>query len=198
MKADTLTAEYLNGSKIIDYSQNRHKWTSSIDLYGASENNLKNIDVKFPLNILTVVCGVSGSGKSTLVKDILYPALKKLRGGYGKKTGSHLKLSGDYEKIEVVEMIDQNPIGRSSRSNPVTYVKAYDDIRALYAEQKLAKMNGMKPSFFSFNVAGGRCETCEGEGQVKIEMQFMADVYLTCDEPLPFEVAAIQIDLEDE
>jgi excinuclease ABC subunit A len=181
-KSDTLTANYMSGSKRIDFSKKRLSWNSSVSILGASENNLQNIDVKFPLHIFTVVCGVSGSGKSTLVKDILYPALKKIKGGYGKKTGKYLRLEGDYDKIEVVEMIDQNPIGRSSRSNPVTYVKAYDDIRALYADQKMAKMNGMKPSSFSFNVAGGRCETCEGEGQVKIEMQFMADVYLKCDE----------------
>jgi excinuclease ABC subunit A len=180
--SDGLTAEYLNGKRCVEYSSKRLAWSSSIDLIGASENNLKNIDVKFPLNIFTVICGVSGSGKSTLVKDILYPALKKMHGAYGKKTGKYTKLEGDYEKLEGIEMIDQNPIGRSSRSNPVTYVKAYDEIRALYADQKMAKMNGMKPSFFSFNVTGGRCETCEGEGQVKIEMQFMADVYLTCDE----------------
>lgn len=181
-KAKTLTADYLSGVRKIDYSDKRLLWNSSVDVIGATENNLKNIDVKFPLHIFTVVCGVSGSGKSTLVKDILYASLKKMKGGYGKKTGKHVRLDGDYEKIEVVEMIDQNPIGRSSRSNPVTYVKAYDDIRALFADQRLAKMNAMKPSFFSFNVAGGRCETCEGEGQVKIEMQFMADVYLKCDE----------------
>lgn len=181
-KASTLTAEYLSGKRSIDFGDNKLSWNSSIQIIGAEENNLKNIDVAFPLNILTVVCGVSGSGKSTLVKDILYPAIKKRLGTYGNKTGKHRELKGDLSKIEIVEMIDQNPIGRSSRSNPVTYVKAYDDIRGLYADQKMAKMNGMKPSFFSFNVAGGRCETCEGEGQVKIEMQFMADVYLLCDE----------------
>lgn len=181
-KTNGLTAEYLSGKRSVEYSSKRLSWSSSVGIIGASENNLKNIDVKFPLNIFTVVCGVSGSGKSTLVKDILYPALKKMHGVYGKKTGQFVKLEGDYNKLEGVEMIDQNPIGRSSRSNPVTYVKAYDEIRALYADQKMAKMNGMKPSFFSFNVAGGRCETCEGEGQVKIEMQFMADVFLTCDE----------------
>lgn len=181
-KASTLTAEYINGNLLVDSDKNKLNWSSSIKLVGASEHNLKDIDVEFPLNIMTVVCGVSGSGKSTLVKDILYPALKKMHGGYGKKTGRFVRIDGDYNKIQAVEMIDQNPIGRSSRSNPVTYVKAYDDIRALYSEQQMAKMNGMKPSFFSFNVAGGRCETCEGEGKVKIEMQFMADVYLTCEE----------------
>lgn len=181
-KADTLTAGYLNGKLKVESDKKKLAWNSSLNIIGANENNLRNIDVQFPLNILTVVCGVSGSGKSTLVKDILYPALKKIKGGYGKKTGKFSRLEGDYHKVDEVEMIDQNPIGRSSRSNPVTYVKAYDDIRSLYADQKLAKMNGMKPSFFSFNVAGGRCETCEGEGQVKIEMQFMADVYLKCDE----------------
>ena len=181
-EASTLTAEYMSGRRQIHSSGNALTWNASIQVLGAAENNLKHIDVTFPLNVLTVVCGVSGSGKSTLVKDILYPALKKRQGSYGNKTGKHKDLQGDIGKIEIVEMIDQNPIGRSSRSNPVTYVKAYDEIRALFAEQKMAKLHGMKPSFFSFNVAGGRCETCEGEGQVKIEMQFMADVYLKCDE----------------
>jgi excinuclease ABC subunit A len=182
LTSSTLTTDYLLGKKNIELPVIRRKWNNFIEVVGAAENNLKEVNVKFPLNAFTVVCGVSGSGKSTLVKDILYPALKKMHGGYGKKTGKFSKIEGQYSQINNVELIDQNPIGRSSRSNPVTYVKAYDDIRALYADQKQAKMGGMKPSFFSFNVTGGRCDTCEGEGQVKIEMQFMADVYLTCEE----------------
>ena len=182
LSANTLTSDYLIGKRNIILPEHRRKWNNFIQVTGANENNLKNIDVRFPLNALSVVCGVSGSGKSTLVKDILYPALKKMHGGYGKKTGKFSKLEGQYSQINNIELIDQNPIGRSTRSNPVTYVKAYDDIRALFADQKMAKMHGMKPSFFSFNVAGGRCDNCEGEGQVKIEMQFMSDVYLTCDE----------------
>jgi len=182
LSASTLTSDYLLGKKNIELPEIRRKWNNFIQVVGANENNLKNIDVKFPLNTFSVVCGVSGSGKSTLVKDILYPALKKMHGGYGKKTGKYSKIAGQFGQINNVELIDQNPIGRSSRSNPVTYVRAYDDIRALFADQKAAKIHGMKPSFFSFNVSGGRCDTCEGEGQVKIEMQFMADVYLTCEE----------------
>lgn len=181
-KTKSLTADYLNGKRQIEIPGVRRKWLDHIELIGAAENNLKNLDVKFPLNALSVVCGVSGSGKSTLVKDILYPVLKKMHGGYGKKAGKYSRIKGNLNKIHSVELIDQNPIGRSSRSNPVTYVKAYDDIRALFAEQKLAKIQGMKPSFFSFNVTGGRCDNCEGEGHVKVEMQFMADVYLTCEE----------------
>ena len=148
-KASTLTGEYLSGVKRIDFSKDRLNWNSSITLIGASENNLKNIDVRFPLHIFTVVCGVSGSGKSTLVKDILYPALKKLKGGYGKKTGKFLRLEGDVEKIEVVEMIDQNPIGRSSRSNPVTYVKAYDDIQSTLCRSEISK-NEWNEALFIF------------------------------------------------
>jgi excinuclease ABC subunit A len=138
--------------------------------------------VRFPLNTLTVITGVSGSGKSTLVRDILYPGLKKRFGGYSDKTGRYGALSGDIERLAAIEYVDQNPIGRSSRSNPATYLKAFDDIRQLFAGQKLAKLRGYKPGFFSFNIAGGRCETCEGEGQIKVEMQFMADIFLTCDE----------------
>ena len=145
------------------------------------ENNLKNLDVSFPLNVMTVVTGVSGSGKSSLVSNIFYPALKKLYGGFAGKTGKYLHLSGDIERIKLLEFVDQNPIGRSSRSNPATYIKAFDDIRSLFADQQLARVRNYKPGFFSFNVAGGRCEECEGEGVVKIEMQFMADIYLSCD-----------------
>ncbi len=176
-----LTSDYLSGRKQIDVPNSRRKWKDYIQIKGARENNLKNIDIKFPLNILTVITGVSGSGKSSLVKTILYPSLKKLYGGYGEKTGKYDKIEGDINKINDVEFIDQNPIGRSTRSNPATYVKAYDDIRTLFAEQQLAKVRGYKPGYFSFNVEGGRCEECEGEGFVKIEMQFMADVSLLCE-----------------
>jgi excinuclease ABC subunit A len=179
-ETDSLTARYLNGKESIPLPKKRRAWTNSIEIKGASENNLKNITVRFPLNTLTVISGVSGSGKTSLVKRVLYPALKKIHGGYGEQTGAFDRLNGDYNLIQAVEMIDQNPIGKSSRSNPVTYVKAYDEIRALYADQPLAKMRGYKPAQFSFNVDGGRCEVCEGEGEVVIEMQFMADVHLPC------------------
>ncbi len=177
----SLTAQYLNGSLKIDVPATRRKWNDFIFIKGARENNLKNIDVKFPLHTMTVVTGVSGSGKTSLVKRVLYPALKKMFGGYSEQSGTHDRIEGSYTKISSVEMIDQNPIGKSSRSNPVTYVKAYDEIRALFAEQALAKTRGYKPSQFSFNVDGGRCEVCEGEGEVKIEMQFMADLHLECE-----------------
>ncbi|MEI6695568.1 MAG: excinuclease ABC subunit UvrA [Bacteroidota bacterium] len=177
----SLTANYLNGVKKIEVPEKRRKWKDFIAIKGARENNLKTIDVKFPLNIMTVVTGVSGSGKSSLIKSVLYPALKKLYGGYGEKTGKFDKIEGDYNKITDVEFVDQNPIGKSSRSNPATYVKAYDEIRTLYSDQLLAKTRGYKPGFFSFNIEGGRCEECEGDGFVKIEMQFMADVSLVCE-----------------
>jgi excinuclease ABC subunit A len=149
---------------------------------GARENNLKNIDVKFPLNVLTCVTGVSGSGKTSLVKRILQPAIQKAIGNYsGEQTGAYDELTGDIDKVQQVELVDQNPIGRSSRSNPVTYVKAWDDIRNLYASQGAAKSAGLKPAAFSFNVEGGRCDVCQGEGEVKIEMQFMADLFLPCE-----------------
>jgi excinuclease ABC subunit A len=177
----SLTARYLNGSLKIDIPSNRRKWNDYILVKGARENNLKNIDVKFPLYTMTVVTGVSGSGKTSLVKRVLYPSLKKMFGGYGEQSGLFDRIEGSYNKLSGVEMIDQNPIGKSSRSNPVTYVKAYDEIRALFADQPLAKARGYKPSQFSFNVDGGRCEVCEGEGEVKIEMQFMADIHLQCE-----------------
>jgi len=177
-----LTAEYLNHQKSIVFPDRRRSWKEYIHVKGARENNLKNIDVKFPLNIFTVLTGVSGSGKSTLLKNILYPALKKTFGGYADKTGKYDLIEGDINRLSSIEFVDQNPIGRSSRSNPATYVKAYDDIRGLFASQPTAKMRGYKPGYFSFNIAGGRCEVCEGEGLVKIEMQFMADIYLTCEE----------------
>ncbi len=177
----SLTALYLNGKEKIAVPERRRNWNHFIEVAGVRENNLKNVTVKFPLNTITVVTGVSGSGKTSLVKRVLYPALKKIHGGFGEQTGSFDKLSGDYTSVHAVEMIDQNPIGRSTRSNPVTYVKAYDEIRAWYADQGLAKHRGYKPSSFSFNVDGGRCEVCEGEGEVQIEMQFMADIHLVCE-----------------
>jgi len=177
----SLTARYLSNDLQIFLPEKRRKWRDFIEIKCASENNLKQINVKFPLNILTVITGVSGSGKTSLVKQILFSALKKIYGGYKEKTGKYQKLDGDIHRISEVEMIDQNPIGRSSRSNPATYVKAYDDIRALFADRQLSKVRGYKPGYFSFNIDGGRCEVCQGEGVVKIEMQFMADIYLTCD-----------------
>ncbi|MFD2512697.1 excinuclease ABC subunit UvrA [Pontibacter locisalis] len=179
--AETYTAKYLAGKMEVPVPAQRRKWRNFIELIGARENNLKNLNVKVPLSVMTVVTGVSGSGKSTLIKKILAPAMQKLHGSTSEATGKFDKLAGDYNKIRHVEFVDQNPIGKSSRSNPVTYVKAYDAIRALYADQPLAKSRGFKPSHFSFNIEGGRCEVCQGEGQVKIEMQFMADIYLTCE-----------------
>ena len=181
LMAETLTAQYLNGSLEIKIPEERRTSKSHIQILGARENNLKNIDVTFPLNMLTVVTGVSGSGKSTLVKRILYPSLLKEIGGYGEKAGQFTKIDGKYAHIKHVEFVDQNPIGRSSRSNPVTYIKAYDDIRALFAAQKLSKLRGYQAKHFSFNVDGGRCEKCKGEGVITVEMQFMADVHLVCD-----------------
>jgi len=181
LKADTLTSQYLNGKQKIDIPTRRKLTNNYIEVIGAREHNLKNLDVKFPLNALTVVTGVSGSGKSTLVKSILYPALQKQLYNYGEKPGQFTKLNGNYSTIKSVEFIDQNPIGRSSRSNPVTYIKAYDDIRALFTNQKLSKIRGYKAKHFSFNVDGGRCDTCKGEGEVTIGMQFMADVHLLCE-----------------
>ncbi len=178
---ESFTAKYINGDLEIPVPRLRRKWTDYIEIKGCRENNLKNINAKIPLNIQTVITGVSGSGKSSLIKAVVYPALKRHLGGYTDKAGRFDKLEGDIRRVEAVEFVDQNPIGRSSRSNPATYVKAYDEIRTLYADQKLAKVRGYKPGFFSFNVEGGRCEECEGEGVVKIEMQFMADIFLTCE-----------------
>ena len=178
----SLTGRYLSGIARIEIPEQRRKWNDFIEIRGARENNLKNITAKFPLNILTVVTGVSGSGKTSLVKRILQPAVQKAIGNYsGEQTGSYDSIEGDFAKIEQVEIVDQNPIGRSSRSNPVTYVKAWDEIRNLYAAQGSAKSGGLKPSAFSFNVEGGRCDVCQGEGEVKIEMQFMADIFLPCE-----------------
>jgi excinuclease ABC subunit A len=181
LKAHSLTADYLNGTKAIEVPKERRNSKSHIQIKGARENNLKNIDVTFPLNMLTVVTGVSGSGKSTLVKKILYPSILKEVGGYGEKAGQFTAMEGKYAHIKHVEFVDQNPIGRSSRSNPVTYIKAYDDIRNLFASQKLSKLRGYQAKHFSFNVDGGRCEKCKGEGEITVEMQFMADVHLECD-----------------
>jgi excinuclease ABC subunit A len=175
------TGKYLNQLEKVEIPKERRSWRDKIFIRGARENNLKNIDVSIPLGILTVITGVSGSGKSTLVKNILYPALSKHLGVITDSVGKFDKLEGSIDKILQVEYIDQNPIGKSSRSNPVTYVKAYDAIRKLFAEQQLARQRGYKPSHFSFNVDGGRCEACQGEGIIKIEMQFMADIFLTCD-----------------
>lgn len=178
---DSLTAKYLNGSMEIAVPPSRRTSPHYIRIKGAREHNLKNIDVTIPLDMLTVVTGVSGSGKSTLVKKIVYPALLKALGGYGEKAGQHLSFEGKFNHITSVEYIDQNPIGRSSQSNPVTYIKAYDDIRDLFSKQKLSQLRGYQAKHFSFNVDGGRCETCKGEGEVTIEMQFMADVHLVCE-----------------
>ncbi|HPF12496.1 MAG TPA: excinuclease ABC subunit UvrA [Flavobacteriaceae bacterium] len=181
LQSNSLTAQYLNGTLQIEVPKKRRSSKQSIQVVGARHNNLKNIDATFQLGVFTAVTGVSGSGKSTLVKKILYPALLRQIGGYGEKPGQFTELKGNFSSIKTVEFIDQNPIGRSSRSNPVTYIKAYDDIRNLYASQKLSDIRGYQAKHFSFNVDGGRCETCKGEGEVTIEMQFMADVHLECD-----------------
>ncbi|UYZ61787.1 excinuclease ABC subunit UvrA [Hymenobacter weizhouensis] len=176
------TGRYLSGQLAVPVPRVRRPWRNALELTGARENNLKNVSVKFPLSVMTVVTGVSGSGKSTLIRRILAPALlKQLGGGAGEATGKFDRLTGVNGQVTHVEFVDQNPIGKSSRSNPVTYVKAYDAIRSLFADQALAKARGFKPSHFSFNIEGGRCEVCQGEGQVKIEMQFMADIFLTCE-----------------
>ena len=181
LKADTLTGKYLSGRLSIEVPKKRRTSPQHITLVGCRENNLKNIDVTFPLDMLTVVTGVSGSGKSTLVKKLLYPAIQKELDLGGEKIGQFTKIEGKYKHLQSVEFVDQNPIGKSTRSNPITYIKAYDDIRALFANQKLAKMRNFQSKHFSFNVDGGRCEVCKGEGEVTIEMQFMADVHLTCE-----------------
>ena len=181
LKSDSLTSEYLNGNKKIEIPKKRRVSKNHIEIIGAREQNLKNIDVKIPLNALTVVCGVSGSGKTSLVKKILYPALLRHFDIYSDKPGAFSEIKGDLKKLNKVEFIDQNPIGRSSRSNPITYIKAYDDIRALFASQNISKKRKYLPKHFSFNVDGGRCDNCKGEGVITIEMQFMADVILECE-----------------
>ncbi len=177
----SLTGKYLDGTLKIEPPKTKRKWNRSIMVEGARHHNLKNITVEFPMNVLCVVCGVSGSGKTTLVRQILYPALRKLKGETGDKIGFHKQVTGDVDGIAQIEMVDQNPIGKSSRSNPVTYIKAYDEIRDLFAKQPLSKMRGFLPKHFSFNVDGGRCDTCKGEGEQVVEMQFLADVHLTCE-----------------
>ncbi len=177
----SLTGQYLSGALTITVPEKVRPWKKSITVKGARQNNLKNIDVTFPLEAMTVVTGVSGSGKTTLIKQLLYPALQKLKGEYGDKVGLYKSIEGDVEAISQIEMIDQNPIGKSSRSNPVTYIKAYDAIRDLFANQPLSKINGFLPKHFSFNVDGGRCDTCKGDGEQVVEMQFLADVHLTCE-----------------
>ena len=179
--AESLTGKYLSGKLKIEPPKQVRKWNRSVKVEGGRQNNLKNISVEFPLQVFCVVTGVSGSGKTTLVKQILYPALQKLKGEAVEKAGLHKSISGDIDFIAQIEMVDQNPIGKSSRSNPVTYIKAYDEIRDLYSKQPLSKIRGFQPKHFSFNVDGGRCDACKGEGEQTIEMQFLADVHLTCD-----------------
>ena len=177
----SMTAKYISGEKRIPVPSKRRKWNNAIEFLGCMEHNLKNINVKIPLHVLTVVTGVSGSGKSTLVNNIIYNSLKKHFGGASEKSGVFSKMQGSLIALNGVEYINQNPIEKSSRSNPITYVKAFDDIRQLFAEQKLAKARGLKAGYFSFNIAGGRCDNCQGSGTLKVEMQFMADIYLKCD-----------------
>ena len=177
----SLTAQYMNGIEKIEVPEKRRRWTNYIEIKGARENNLKNVDVKFPLNTLTLITGVSGSGKSSLVKNCLLPSIKKMFDGYAENSGEIDRIGGDINQIKGVEFINQNPIGKSSRSNPVTYIKAYDDIRNLFAAHKLAKSRRFKPSHFSFNIDGGRCEVCKGEGDITVEMQFMSDIHLKCE-----------------
>lgn len=181
LQSTSLTAQYLNGDLEITVPKKRRPYKNFIEIKGARENNLQNIDVVFPLDVLTVITGVSGSGKSTLVKKILFPAMQKKLENAGEKAGQFTELSGSFSQIKHIEYVDQNPIGRSSRSNPVTYIKAYDDIRDLFSKEKLSKIRGYLPKHFSFNVDGGRCETCKGEGTINVEMVFMADVQLPCE-----------------
>lgn len=178
----SITARYLNGKEVIPIPAKRRPWKYYVEVIGARENNLKNVSAKFPLGVLTVVTGVSGSGKSSLIKKILYPALLKRIGGHSaEQSGAFQALEGHLNRVDAVEFIDQNPIGRSSRSNPVTFTKAFDDIRNMYSNLPLAKQRGFKPAHFSFNVEGGRCEVCQGEGEITVEMQFMPDIHLECE-----------------
>ena len=181
LKSTSLTAKYLNGDLEISVPKKRRLFKNYIEIKGARENNFQNIDVTFPLDVLTVITGVSGSGKSTLIKKILFPAMQKKLENVGEKAGQFTEMTGSFSQIKHIEYVDQNPIGRSSRSNPVTYIKAYDDIRELYAKEKLSKIRGYQAKHFSFNVDGGRCETCKGEGSINVEMVFMADVQLPCE-----------------
>lgn len=179
--SDSYTVKYLLGEETIDLPASHRPWNNFIEIKGARENNLKGIDVRFPLNVMTVVTGVSGSGKSTLVRDIFYKALKREYSESSERPGEFISLEGDIRQVNDIEFVDQNPIGKSSRSNPVTYVKAYDEIRKLFADQPLAKQMGYSAGYFSFNTEGGRCEECKGEGTVTVEMQFMADLVLECE-----------------
>ena len=179
--SNSYTLQYLNGEKFIPLPRHRRRWNSYIEVLGARQHNLKNIDVKFPLGVLTVVTGVSGSGKSTLVRDILYRAMMRHLGDAGDAPGAFHGLKGDMSRITSIEFVDQNPIGKSSRSNPATYLKAYDEIRKLFADQQSAKQMGFSPAHFSFNAEGGRCEECKGDGTITIEMQFMADITIPCE-----------------
>ncbi|HSK12444.1 MAG TPA: hypothetical protein VK907_04465, partial [Phnomibacter sp.] len=182
MKAtESLTSKYLSGKLKIERQPVARMGKKHVTILGARQNNLKHIDVRFPLECLTVVSGVSGSGKTTLVKQILYPALRKLKGEFADRVGQHKTIEGNVDDLTQIELVDQNPIGKSSRSNPVTYIKAWDAIRDLYADQPLSKIRGYQPRHYSFNVDGGRCDTCKGEGEQVVEMQFLADVHLTCD-----------------
>ncbi len=181
LKSDSLTSGYLNGSLNIDIPESRRKISKKLSLTGCRENNLKNINVDFPLNMIVCITGLSGSGKTTLVKNILYPALLKSKGVFKEKPGQFDQVEGDLAEINSIEYIDQNPIGQSSRSNPATYIKVYDEIRNLFSNQKTSKHFGLKPKHFSFNVDGGRCDECKGEGSIKIEMQFMSDIVLKCE-----------------
>jgi excinuclease ABC subunit A len=176
-----LTAAYLNGTRFIELPERRRKWNNYLEVLGCRENNLKSVDIRIPLQVMTVISGVSGSGKSSFVKEILFPLLARKLNGAGEKPGKHDLFRGDVHLLDRVEFVDQNPIGRSSRSNPVTYLKAYDEIRKLYADQQASKNQGFKASHFSFNIDGGRCEECNGEGEILVEMQFMADVHLVCE-----------------
>jgi len=178
---DSHTVKYLLGEEKIDLPTHHRKWNNYIEVKGARENNLKGIDVKFPLNVMTVVTGVSGSGKSTLVRDIFYKGLKRVYNESSERPGEYISLEGDTQLVKDIEFVDQNPIGKSSRSNPVTYIKAYDEIRKLFADQPLSKQMGYTSSYFSFNMEGGRCEECKGDGTVTVEMQFMADLILECE-----------------
>jgi excinuclease ABC subunit A len=178
---ESLTARYLRGELRIDPPASPRAWKKSILVEGARQHNLRDIDVRVPLQVLCVICGVSGSGKTTFVKQVLHPALQKIMTGISEKVGLHRRISGDIASLSTIEMVDQNPIGKSSRSNPVTYVKAWDEVRDLYSRQPLSKIRGYQPKHFSFNVDGGRCDACKGEGEQVVEMQFLADVHLTCE-----------------